>query len=129
MSDDDPFKLSWKTPPQEVGDPHTITQRLMRAMLTSEDKTLLIEKLDRDLSRHKALVEEAFTKIRLLELGHADRFTREHAKLLFADLFKDDVKERAFLARLVKIIYIPLALLATAALIEALVRLFSHARP
>lgn len=110
-------------------DPHSITQRLMRAMLTSEDKTLLIEKLDRDLSRHKALVEEQGMRIRVLEIANQERFTREQAKTLFADQFRDDIKERGFLAKLVKIVYIPLGALATAALVDALVKVFTHARP
>lgn len=127
MSDDDPFRLDYKTPPPEVGDPHTITQRLMRAMLTSEDKTLLIEKLDRDLRRHKSLVEELYTKVRLLETAHLERFTRDQAKTLFAELFRADLAERAALARLVKLAYIPIGLLAAAASVDAAVRFFSHA--
>lgn len=127
MSEDDPFKLDYKTPLPQAGDPFTITQRLMRAMLTSEDKTLLIEKLDRDLHRHKALVEEILTKVRVLENGQRDRFTKEEAKLLFAELFKEDIKARAYLAKLVKLAYVPIALLTTAALVDALVRMLFHA--
>jgi hypothetical protein len=112
----------WKTNP-EVGDPHTITQRLMRAMLTSEDKTLIIEKLDRDLSRHKAWVEELHGKVRTLEIAHTDRFTRGMAKDLFAELFRDDAQKRAFLARLVKLVYLPVGLLSLTLTADLLVHL------
>lgn len=126
MSDDDPFGINYRTPPKEVGDPHTITQRLMRAMLTSEDKTLLIEKLDRDLHRHKALVEELLIKVRTLETGQRERFTREEAKALFAELFRADLSERAFLGKLVKLAFLPVGMLTLAATVDALIRMFFH---
>jgi hypothetical protein len=95
-----------------------ITSKLDRVLIDSDNLPLLVARLRKDMYVAKDDLAKLEPRTRALEVNDQTRFTKNAAEDLFKDLFRADMAERAALARLVKLIYIPLGLLAAAALIE-----------
>ena len=95
-----------------------ITQRLEKALYDSGQQPLINERHSEDIKLLKGKTDRQEGRLRAAEVTLENRFTREAAKELFAELFAADIKRREELARLVKLIYVPLGLLAAGVFLD-----------
>jgi hypothetical protein len=101
-------------------DKYSITTRIDRQIYDTGQQPLINERFDRDIKSVTATAESLRRHVQALKNAETQRFTSEAAEALFKKLFEADLMERAALARLVKLVYIPLGLLAVAQLLDAL---------
>ena len=105
MSDDDPF---------------SITARLERAVYDTGQQPLINQRHSKDIKAVRFDVDQIGPRVRALEVSEQLRFTKKQAEELFNELFAADIKERQALARLVRMIYVPLGLLAVGVLLDGI---------